>query len=37
VNAVLVDGATMTIADGIDLLTIQRLGNRRDGGSVVMP
>jgi prepilin-type N-terminal cleavage/methylation domain-containing protein len=37
VNAVLVDGATMTIADGIDLLTIQRLGNRKDGGPVVMP
>ena len=37
VNAVMVDGATVTLRDGIDLLTIQRLGNRKDGGVVTLP
>jgi prepilin-type N-terminal cleavage/methylation domain-containing protein len=37
VNAVLVDGATVTLRDDIDLLTIQRLGNRFDGGVVQIP
>jgi prepilin-type N-terminal cleavage/methylation domain-containing protein len=37
VNAVMVDGATMTFRDDVDLLTIQRLGNRKDGGQVVLP
>jgi prepilin-type N-terminal cleavage/methylation domain-containing protein len=37
VNAVMVDGATVTLRDGIDLLTIQRLGNRKDGGVVQLP
>lgn len=37
VNAVMVDAAVVTLQDGIDLLTIQRLGNRRDGGQVELP
>jgi prepilin-type N-terminal cleavage/methylation domain-containing protein len=37
VNAVMVDGATRTFSDGIDLLTIQRLGHRKDGLQVVVP
>ena len=37
VNAVMVDAAVVTLQDGIDLLTIQRLGNRNDAGQVATP
>ena len=34
VNLVLVDGAVVFMGDGVDILTFQRLGNRKDGSSV---
>jgi prepilin-type N-terminal cleavage/methylation domain-containing protein/prepilin-type processing-associated H-X9-DG protein len=37
VNAVMVDGAVVTLSNGIDLLTFQRLGHRSDGAPVALP
>jgi len=37
VNAMLVDGATITLSDSIDPTTFQRLANRRDGQKVSVP
>jgi prepilin-type N-terminal cleavage/methylation domain-containing protein len=37
VNAVMVDGATVTFSDSIDLLTFQRLGHRADGAVAAVP
>jgi hypothetical protein len=36
VNAVMVDGAVTFIRNEVDLVTFQRLGNRRDGQTIDM-
>jgi len=37
VNVAMADGAVVTMANGIDVLTFQRLGHRSDGNPVTLP